>query len=697
MVLPGSAASPDLPVPAGSAPPAVAPVCVVKRFRKNPSGQSASVKGGGCANAQGDAPVEGEASEAVGFEPGEPSYQADGFPTGRASAQGDALVKGESTIQAPKAVGSEPGEPSYQADGVPKEMGNAQSSQSRDSLRGSDPVDLVPKKPDGQPVVPEPKVSAPVGKAIGSHVQAGPACISQARATLRGSEAEDLVPVKPDGEILGDGARVGSFPSGQHSDALLATRAVRAWSSEASGILHETERRAPGQVGVHVGKGDAFDPPDRPLGLPVRYDVSSAPQRTLPSSPLQGVGDAAPDREGAFKTSSREVTTTARTKSSHRIESEQAVRLAPPERVSRPGVHPQSDVSPASSVSDAETVGAQYPEVQLGFNVNQVASGGPGHGPSGPCATGREAGTYNKASSASEATTEPTGNPLGSSAKYAQRVMGPQLEAPSGALSAFPPGVSGSLKLDESSPSAKAPAASESSGQCASAGAVMDEVRPFQRRIFMGPANVRDVPGKVSLPEKPRVVAPLSSRPVFTGPGSIPRRTACLPKRAAASPSSNKSDDVCLKRQRPCLLVIGQCLHDLLALSAKRGSPKVPADPVALLRLTRASRRIVQKPFWPGLMLVPRVLQVILCSPLGLLSLDGGAVHANACSPRGACFGVVGSATSTFAEIAWSSVKVALSPLRLRLRMLSMMRSLLCRFRIPLKRQSPAVHKQCPQ
>ncbi|CAE7609585.1 unnamed protein product [Symbiodinium natans] len=413
MVLPGSAASPDLPVPAGSAPPAVAPVCVVKRFRKNPSGQSASVKGGGCANAQGDAPVEGEASEAVGFEPGEPSYQADGFPTGRASAQADALVKGESTIQAPKAVGSEPGEPSYQADGVPKEMGNAQSSQSRDSLRGSDPVDLVPKKPDGQPVVPEPKVSAPVGKAIGSHVQAGPACISQARATLRGSEAEDLVPVKPDGEMLGDGARVGSSPSGQHSVRVMP-------------LIPQTDL----------------------------LDCQS------------GVGDAVPDREGAFKTSSREVTTTARTKSSHRIESEQAVRLAPPECVSRPGVHPQSDVSPASSVSDAETVGAQYPEVQLGFNVNQVASGGPGHGPSGPCATGREAGTYNKASSASEATTEPTGNPLGSSAKYAQRVMGPQLEAPSGALSAFPPGVSRSLKLDESSPSAKAPAAAMCVRRC---------------------------------------------------------------------------------------------------------------------------------------------------------------------------------------------------------------------------------------
>ena len=348
MALPGSAASPDLPVPAGSAPPAVAPVCVVKRFRKNPSGRSASVKRGGCANAQGDAPVEGEApiraSEDVGSEPGEPSYQADGVPKGRASAQGDALVEGEPTIQAPKAVGSEPGEPSYQADGVPKEMGNAQSSQPRVSLRGSDPVDLVPEKPDGQPVFPEPKDSAPVGKAFGSHVQASPAGTSQARATLRGSEAEDLVPVKPDGEILGDGACVGSSPSGQHSDALRATRAVRAWSPGASGILCETERSAPGQVGVHLGKGDAFDPPDRPLGQPVRYDVSSAHQRTLPSSPLQGVGDAAPDRESASKTSSREVTTTARTKASHRVESEQAVRLAPPECVSRPGVHPQSDV-----------------------------------------------------------------------------------------------------------------------------------------------------------------------------------------------------------------------------------------------------------------------------------------------------------------------------------------------------------------
>ncbi|CAE7558191.1 unnamed protein product [Symbiodinium natans] len=443
MALPGSAASPDLPVPAGSAPPAVAPVCVVKRFRKNPSGRSASVKRGGCANAQGDAPVEGEApiraSEDVGSEPGEPSYQADGVPKGRASAQGDALVEGEPTIQAPKAVGSEPGEPSYQADGVPKEMGNAQSSQPRVSLRGSDPVDLVPEKPDGQPVFPEPKDSAPVGKAFGSHVQASPAGTSQARATLRGSEAEDLVPVKPDGEILGD-----------------------------------------------------------------------------------GVGDAAPDRESASKTSSREVTTTARTK------------------------------------------------VQLGFDKNQVACGGPGHGPSGPCATGREAGTFNKASSASEATTEPTGNPLGGSAKYAQLVMSPQLEAPSGAISAFSLEVSRARKLDESSPSAKAPAVSESSGQCASAGAMVDEVRPFQRRIFMGPAGVRDVPGKVSLPEKPRVVAPLSSRPVFTGPGSIPRRTECLPKRAAAYPSSNRSD-------APFLECVPEASTSLL--SGDRPMPPRPPSP----------------------------------------------------------------------------------------------------------------------
>ena len=552
MALPGSAASSDLPAPEGSVPPAVAPVCVVKRFRRNPSGQSASVKRGGCANAQGDVLIEGEApiraSEAVASEPGEPNYQADGVPKGSASAQGDALVEGESPIQAPKAVGSEPGEPSYQADSVLKEMGNAQSSQSRDSLRGSDPVDLVPEKPDGQPVAPVPKVSAPVGKAIGSHVQVGPACISQARATLRGSEAEDLVPVKPDGEILSDGACAGSSPSGQHSDALRATRAVRAWSSGDSGILRETERRAPGQVGVHLGKGDAFDPPDRPLGQPVRYDVSSAHQHTLPSSPLQGVGDAALDRVSASKASSREVTTKARTKASHRVGSEQAVRLAPPECVSGPRGHPQSDVSPASSISDAETVGAQYSEVQLGSNENQVARSGPGHGPSGPCATGREAGAHNKASSASQATTEPTGNPLGGSAKYAQLVVSPQLETPSGAISAFSLDVSRARKLDEPNSSAKAPAVSESSGRRASAGAMMDEVRPFQRRIFMGPAGVRDVPGKVSLPEKPRVVTPLSSRPVFTGPGSIPRRTECLPTRAVAYPSSDRSDAPFLER-----------------------------------------------------------------------------------------------------------------------------------------------------
>ena len=148
--------------------------------------------------------------------------------------------------------------------------------------------------------------------------------------------------------------------------------------------------------------------------------------------------------------------------------------------------------------------------------------------------------------------------------------MSPQLEAPSGAISAFSLEVSRARKLDESSPSAKAPAVSESSGQCASAGAMVDEVRPFQRRIFMGPAGVRDVPGKVSLPEKPRVVAPLSSRPVFTGPGSIPRRTECLPKRAAAYPSSNRSD-------APFLECVPEASTSLL--SGDRPMPPRPPSP----------------------------------------------------------------------------------------------------------------------
>ena len=512
---------------------AVAPVCVVKRFRKNPPGQSASVKRGGHANAQGDVPVEGE-----------------------------------SPIQAPEAVGSVPGEPSYQADGVPKEMGNAQSSQSRDPLRGSDPVDLVHEKPDGQPVIPEPKFSAPVGRATGSHVKVGPACISQARATLRGSEAEDLVPVKPDGKNLSDGAYVGTSPSGQRSDALRATRAVWAWSSGESGILCEAERRAPEQVGVHLGEGDAFDPPDRPVGQPVRYDVSCTHQHAPPSSPHQGVGDAAPDRVSASKASSRVVTTKARTKASQRVEPEHDVKLAPPECVSRPRDHPQREVSPAPSISDAETVGVPYPEVQLGYNENQVARGGPGHGSSGPCATGIKAEAHNNSLRASEAITGPTGNPLGSSAEYAQQAMSSQLETPSGAISVFSLDVSRARELVAPSSSAKTPAVSRSSGQRVSAGAMVDEVRPFQRRIFMGPTGVRDVPGKVSPPGKPRVVTPLSSRPVFTGPGSIPRRTECFPKRAAAYPSSDRSE-------APVL----ECVHGASASLPSGDRPLPPRPP----------------------------------------------------------------------------------------------------------------------
>ena len=175
----------------------------------------------------------------------------------------------------------------------------------------------------------------------------------------------------------------------------------------------------------------------------------------------------------------------------------------------------------------------------------------------------------------------------------------------------------------------------------------------------MGSAGVLDVRMKVSTHRVQQVVASMSSRPVFTGPGSIPRRTECFPTQATASPCAGEAEawfwKACAAHPKPCCPVVGHCLLVRQPLSGRDLSPKTSAAQVTQPHLARESRslRRMRRHFWPDLMPGPRVLQVIRCFPLGRLNQIGGAACARGSSPRGACFGDAGSATLTFAEIAW--------------------------------------------
>ena len=448
---------------------------------------------------------------------------------GHSNAKGDVPVEGEPPIQTPEAVGSELGEPSYQAANVPAELGTALSSQSCDPLHGSDPVDLVLEKPDGQPMAPEPGLCASVDRATGSPVKEGPSLIAQSRAALHGSEAEDLVPLKPDGTNFSDNMHVVIDPSGQRRDALRATGAVEAVSSEESGILCEAKRRAPERVGAHLGEDYDFSPLARPVEQPSRHNASSAHQQAPPSMPHQshamtsclgpaedlgdaallaeGVRDTPPDRPSASEAPSSVVTAKARTRASQRVEPEHDVKLAPPVHVAKQREHPRREVSPAPSNSDAETVCAPYPDAQLDYDVNQDARSGPVRDPRGPCPDEFEAGAPNNASHASGAIPESISHTPCGSAKYTRLTVHSQPEAHAGANSVFSPHhVSRAREPVAPSSSAKTPAVSGKFVQCVPAGAMGDETRPVRRRVFLGPAVVRDVPRKVPPPEEQRVV-----------------------------------------------------------------------------------------------------------------------------------------------------------------------------------------------
>ena len=315
-------------------PPGIAPVCVVKRFRKDLPGPSPAVKRGEQSTAKGDEPADSK--------PG---------------------------IQTSEAVRSELGEPSCQASDAPARMGTAQSSQSHDTLRGSDPVDLGFEKPDGQSTASGPGLCAPVNSPAGSHVNVSPSLTAQSGATLRGSEAEDLVPEKPDGQILSDNVHMGSVPSVQHRDALRATEAVGAVSFGEAELSCETKHCAPERVGVRLVEADDSSSLAGPVERPSRPDKLKAPQHAQPCVPrlshavtsylepveelgyaafhTAGVRDAPPFRPGVSEASSSMMY--AKDGAPHEVDPELDGRRVPPVYVARQQDHLRKEVSPTPS------------------------------------------------------------------------------------------------------------------------------------------------------------------------------------------------------------------------------------------------------------------------------------------------------------------------------------------------------------
>ena len=204
--------------------------------------------------------------------------------------------------------------------------------------------------------------------------------------------------------------------------------------------------------------------------------------------------------------------------------------------VSRQHDHLREEGSSTPSSSDAETVGVPYPEVQLDFSMSHVAHGKPVPAPCSPQTndSGVEAKTAVSNAGSGHVTSAKQATPS-------------RLEVPAGtscAPSLHPSKTSG---LSSKCSSHKSPAVSETSVQGVPTGTMRDEVRPGPRRVFMGSAGVLDVPKKVPTQGVQQVVAPISSRPVFTGPGSIPPRTECFPKQATAYPCAGEADALVLE------------------------------------------------------------------------------------------------------------------------------------------------------
>ena len=504
-------ASPKAPVPAAPPdapiPPGVAPVCVVKRFRKDLPGPSPAVNRGEQSTAKGDEPAD-----------------------------------------------SKPGTQTSEA--VRYELDIVQSSQSLDTLRGSDPVDLGFEKPDGQSTASGSGLCAPVNSPARSHVHVSPSLAAQSGATLRGSEAEDLVHEKPDGQFLNDNVRMGSVPSVQHRDAVRATEAVGAVSSGEAELSCETRHSAPERVGARLVEADDSSFLAGPVERPSRPDELKAPQHAQPCVPRSnhavtsclepveelgyaafhtgGVRDAPPFCPGVSEASSSSMP--AKDGALHGVDPELDGRRVPPVYVARQQDHLRKEVSPTPSSSDAETVSVPYPEVQLLFNMSQDAHGRPVPAPRSPRTHEIGAEAKIAVSNTGRASPEPIGHPPCGPVASAKQTTCPLLEAPAGTNRALAPHFSRASGLSTKCSSHKGPAVSGTSVQGVPTGAMGDEVRPGPRRVFTGSAGVLDLPRKVPTHGTQRVVTPISSRPVFTGPGSIPRRTECFPKRATTSP-----------------------------------------------------------------------------------------------------------------------------------------------------------------
>ena len=161
--------------------------------------------------------------------------------------------------------------------------------------------------------------------------------------------------------------------------------------------------------------------------------------------------------------------------------------------------------------------------------MSQDAPGRPVPAPRSPRTNEIGAEAQIAASNTGRANPEPIGHsPCGPDAS-AQQATRPPLEAPAGANRALSPA--------SSVQSVRQPKVQ----LCRGILFKVCPLRPGPRRVFMGPAGVLDLPRKVPPPGELRVVTPISSRPVFTGPGSIPRRTECFPKRATTSPFDGKA------------------------------------------------------------------------------------------------------------------------------------------------------------
>ncbi|CAE7412791.1 unnamed protein product [Symbiodinium natans] len=251
------------------------------------------------------------------------------------------------------------------------------------------------------------------------------------------------------------------------------------------------------------------------------------------------VRDKSPTCPGVSEASSSSMPT--KEGAPHGVESELGGRSVPSVCDARQLDHLREDGSPAHSSSDAETVSVPYPEVQLDFDMRHDAHGKPVPVPCSPRTSDFGVEAKTAVSNAGGTSPEPKYlSPCGyvTSAKQATHS---RLEVPAGtsrAPSLRPSQIGG---LSSKCSSHKGPAVSGPSVQVVPARAMSDEVRPGPRRVFMGSAGVLDVPRKVSAHGLQQVVAPMSSRPVFTGPGSIPRRTECFPKQATASPCAEEA------------------------------------------------------------------------------------------------------------------------------------------------------------